>query len=95
MNLHADNCFGQNKNDAFMQYILWQVLTQKNRMVEVSFMLVDHTKFTPDRFFRLFKCQFHRATVDTMQDIKCVMRESSIAGKKYSTSYCGHVWQAS
>ena len=47
-----------------MQYILWQVLTQKNRMVEVSFMLAGHTKFTPDRFFGLFKCQFHRATVD-------------------------------
>ena len=38
------------------------------------------TKLAPDRFFGLFKRQFRRATVDTMQDIMCVVKESSISG---------------
>ena len=25
--LHADNCSGQNKNNAMMQYLLWRVMT--------------------------------------------------------------------
>lgn len=44
-------------------------------------MLVGHTKFAPDRFFGLFKRQFRKATVDTLQDISRVMTESSKAGK--------------
>ena len=79
--LHADNCVGQNKNNAFMQYLAWRVITKRNYSVQVSFMLVGHTKFAPDRFFGLFKRQFRRATVDTMYDIIRVMKESTIAGK--------------
>ena len=46
--LHADNCIGQNKNNAFMQYISWRVFTKRNRTVHISFMLSGHTKFAPD-----------------------------------------------
>ena len=56
-------------------------MTKRNQSVQVSFMLVGHTKFVPDRFFGLFKRQFCRATVDSMYDIVHVMKESSIAGK--------------
>ena len=56
--LHADNCVGQNKNNAFMQYLAWRVLTKRNHSIQVSLMLVGHTKFAPDRFFGLFKRQF-------------------------------------
>ena len=79
--LHAHNCVGQNKNNAFIQYIAWRVLTNRNSSAQLSFMLVGHTKFAPDRFFGLFKRQFRKATVDTLQDISRVMTESSKAGK--------------
>ena len=79
--LHTDNCVGQNKNNAFMQYLAWRVITKRNHSIQVSFMLVGHTKFAPDRFFGLFKRQFRRATVDTMVDVMRVMKESSVAGK--------------
>lgn len=79
--LHADNCVGQNKNNTFMQYITWRILTKRNDTVQLSFMLVGHTKFAPDRFFGLFKRQFWSATVDTMYNVVRVMKESSVAGK--------------
>lgn len=51
LGLSADNCIGQ--NNAMMQYITWRVLTGRHRSVCLSFMLVGHTKFSPDRFFWL------------------------------------------
>ena len=49
--LHADNCTGQNKNNANIHYLLWRVMTGRHRTAELSFMLVGHTKFAPDGFF--------------------------------------------
>ena len=53
--LHADNCIGQNKNDIFIQYLMWRIFTKRNHIFQFSFMLAGHTKFTPDHFFGLFK----------------------------------------
>ena len=49
--LHADNCVGQNKNNALIHYLLWRTMTGRHRSAELSFMLVGHTKLSPDRFF--------------------------------------------
>ena len=35
--LQADNCVGQNKNNAFMQYIAWRVLTTRNHAKSVIY----------------------------------------------------------
>ena len=48
--LHADNCVGQNKSNALIHYLLWRTMTGQHSAVELSFMLVGHTKFSPDRF---------------------------------------------
>ena len=63
MYLHADNCVGQNKNSATVQYLVWRVMTGRHESIELSFMLVGHTKFLPDRFFGLFKKAFRRSTM--------------------------------
>ena len=39
LQLHADNCTGQNKNNANVHYMLWRVMTGKHTTVELSFML--------------------------------------------------------
>jgi hypothetical protein len=49
--LQADNCVGQNKNNAAIQYLLWHSMTGRNERVSLSFMIAGHTKFAPDRFF--------------------------------------------
>ena len=79
--LHADNCVGQNKNNMVIQYLVWRVITRLSDTIELSFMLVGHTKFAPDRFFGLFKRLYRKSLVDTMDDIVRVVEESSIAGK--------------
>jgi len=78
---HADNCTGQNKNNANIQYLLWRVMTGKHKTAMLSFMLVGHTKFAPDRFFGLFKKRFRRSCVDTMIEVARVVEESTITGK--------------
>ena len=53
--LHGDNCVGQNKNNATIQYLMWRVMTGLQETIELSFMLVGHTKFSPDRLFGSLK----------------------------------------
>ena len=77
--LHADNCTAQNKNNASIQYLMWRVMTMKNESIELSFMLTRHTKFSPDRFFGLFKEVFRRSSVSTLSDIELAMKRSTKA----------------
>ena len=50
--LHCDNCVGQNKNNAFMFYFLWRVMTGRHKSLSLSFMIAGHTC---DRYFGLIK----------------------------------------
>ena len=45
--LHADNCSGQNKNNAMLHYLMWRVVTGRHN-ITLSFSLPGHTKFGPD-----------------------------------------------
>ena len=75
--LHADNCCGQNKNNAVMQYLAWRTLVTRHKAIQISFMLPGHTKFAPDRFFGLFKQKFRRCQVETMMDVVQVVQSST------------------
>ena len=55
VHLHADNCGGQNKNNAMVGYLLWCVLTGLHQNITLSFMITGHTKFSPDWCFGLMK----------------------------------------
>ena len=79
--LHADNCVGQNKNNANVHYLLWRVMTGKHKAAHLSFMLVGHTKFAPDRFFGLFKRCFIRSNISTLHDIERAVTESSLTSQ--------------
>ena len=50
--LHADNCMGQNKNNAMLHYLAWRVMTGRHTHITLSFFIVGHTKFSPDWCFR-------------------------------------------
>ena len=53
--LHVDNCTGQNKNNAMLQYLAWRVMTGRHTQITLSFLVVGHTIFAPDCCFGLFK----------------------------------------
>ena len=42
--LHCDNCVGQNKNNAFIFYLLWRVMTGKHKAITLSFISISNTK---------------------------------------------------
>ena len=75
--LHADNCCGQNKNNAMIQYTAWMVLTNRQSSITLSFLVVGHTKFSPDWCFGLFKSSYRRTKVGSMQSIAQVVNESA------------------
>ncbi len=77
--LHADNCTGQNKNNAMVQYLAWRVLTKRHTKITLSFLVVGHTKFTPDWCFGLFKRLYRRTSIGSLRDklwsaLQCAMR---------------------
>ena len=75
--LHADNCCGQNKNNALMQYLAWRTVVTRHKTIQISFMIPGHTKFAPDRFFGVFKKKFRMSNVETMLDMASVVRSST------------------
>ena len=43
-------------------------------------MVAKHTKFTPDRFFGLFKLKLRHSEVDDIEDLVKVVKELTIGG---------------
>ena len=78
--LHADNYVGQNKNNASVQYLMWRVLNGYEESIELSFMLVGHTKFSSAEISAVAE----RATISG-QIIPQLIRDSS--GQKLVTFY--------
>ena len=77
VHLHADNCSGQNKNATMVQYLLWRVMTGQHKEVTLSFMVVGHTKFSPDWCFGLLKKKYRRTKVGGLTDLVSVVNESA------------------
>jgi hypothetical protein len=77
MYLTADNCVGQNKNNALMQYLMYRVLTGLHNNIEMSFLVVGHTKFSPDGYFGLIRQRYRRSKVYTYEQLVNVIEESS------------------
>ena len=78
--LHADNCCGQNKNNAMLHYLMWRVMTGRHEAITLSFLLAGHTKFGPDACFGLFKRKFRKTRVDCLDDISQVAASASASG---------------
>jgi hypothetical protein len=75
--IHADNCSGQNKNNAMIQYLAWRVLKGFHKKITYSFMVPGHTKFSPDGFFGLFKLKLKNSEVDDLDDLVKVVESST------------------
>ena len=78
--LHANNCSGQNKNNAMLHYLMWRVMTGCHSDITLLFLLTGHTKFGPDWCLGLFKRRFHRTRVDCLADIVQVTKAALSTG---------------
>ena len=79
VHLHADNCVGQNKNNTMLQYLLWCTNVGLDDKITLSFLVVGHTKFSPDWCFGLLKQRLQRANVGSLGDIAEVVNNSANA----------------
>ena len=59
-----------------MQYLAWRVMTGLNK-ITLSFMVVGHTKLSPDWCFRLFKQAFRHTKVGCLDDTVRVVENSA------------------
>ena len=69
VHVHADNCMGQNKNSTMLHYLLWRVMVGLHQSITLSFLVVGHTKFSPDWCFGLLKQRFRRTVVGCLDDL--------------------------
>ena len=60
-----------------MFYLMWRVLTGLHKEITISFLLVGHTKFSPDQCFGLFKRKYKQTKVGTLEDIAAVVESSA------------------
>ena len=65
--LHADNCVGHN---TMIWYLAWRVIVGLSKSCELNFMLVGHTRFSPDHFFDLIKRKYRHTWVSSLEEIR-------------------------
>lgn len=85
--LTADNCVGQNKNNALIQYLMYRILMGLHSNIELSFLVVGHTKFSPDGYFGLIRHRYRRSQVYTYEDLSKVVEASSPNGHNVCQTY--------
>lgn len=76
--LTADNCTGQNKNNAIVQYLLYRTIVGLHDKIDLSFMLVGHTKFSPDAYFGLLKKKYRRSRAYTYRQLVDIINTSTV-----------------
>ena len=91
INLQADNCTGQNKNNYVIWYLMWRVMTGLNNKITLSFMLPGHTKFSPDGYFGLLKSKYRKSNIDDLQDLVDCTINSSKNNKTIPQVYGKHL----
>jgi hypothetical protein len=88
--LTADNCVGQNKNNAVLHYLTYRVLAGLHDSIELSFMIVGHTKFAPDGYFGLIRRCYRRSNIYTYEDLVQTVLNSSENGHNTCQSTGNH-----
>ena len=80
LQLQADNCVGQNKNNPLMQYLIWRCMTGRHSSCSIHFMIVGHTRFSPDQYFGLIKRKYRKTRVSSITQLSEVVTQSTFAG---------------
>jgi hypothetical protein len=61
-----------------MQYLAWRVLVGLNETITLSFLIVGHTKFSPNWCFGLFKQVYRRTKIGCLEDIVKVVESVAV-----------------
>jgi hypothetical protein len=78
LELTADNCSSQNKNQWLMYYLCWRVMKGLQKKIQLNFMIAGHTKFYCDSNFGSFKSKLRTADIWNSSDLKQLIDNSSV-----------------
>ena len=78
--LTADNCVGLHSNNAVRNVRIVRVLAELHFDIELSFLIVGHTKFAPDGYFGLIRKRYRRSNIGTIEDLVQTILASSANG---------------
>ena len=81
LQLQADNCVGQNKNNTMIQYLMWRCLSGKHTSCSIHFMIPGHTRFSPDQYFGLIKRKYRKTRVSSVAQLSKVVTDSTQTGR--------------
>ena len=62
-----------------LHYLIWRVMVGLHKHITLSFLIVGHTKFSPDWCFGLLKQRFCRTRVGCLSDLERVVNSSAEA----------------
>ena len=79
LELHADNCRGQNKNKSVVAYLCWRCIVGLHKEITYTFMPAGHTRCQVDGFFGLVKQKYRRSNSNTLEHLRDVVNSSSIS----------------
>jgi hypothetical protein len=85
--LTADNCVSQNKNNPMIHYFLFRTMTGLHDEINLSFMIVGHTKFAPDGYFGLIKKVYRKSKVYTYNQLVELIQKASPNGHVLCQSF--------
>ena len=77
VDLHCDNCSGQNKNNFVLAYLMWRTFYGLHHRVPLHFLIAEHTKFAPDCCFGLLKKAFRLTPVSSLQELGTRIQSST------------------
>ena len=77
VDIHCDNCSGQNKNRFVMWYCACRVATGLHRSITLKCLVVGHRQFFPDSCFGLLKRAFRRHAISSLCELETVVNGSA------------------
>ena len=78
LQLQANNCVGQ--NNPVIQYLALRCFTKRSSLCSIHFMLVGHTRFSPDQYVGMIKRKFRKVRVSSISQLSKVISESTDTG---------------
>ena len=94
LHLHCDNCCGQNKNKTMMAYLCWRLLCGLEDQIDISFMVVGHTRCSVDGGFGLAKQKYRLGDIDTMEQLVSVVTESACSNVASTKNWEWRDWDS-
>ncbi len=83
----CDNCTAQNKNNLSLFFWSWLTMIGMYKIIEVSFMILGHTKFLPNGYFGNIKALFWKTWINIVDDVEQVIKKSTKNSSNHAIRY--------